>query len=127
MSIKSYLIRALSWWNSQTWNTQFWTWRHGVKVGEDTQGNIYYHTKDDKRRWVIYNGESEASRVPPDWNGWLHFTYKEPPTKAALVHRDWQAPHEENRTGQPGAYYPAGSLYRADPKARSDYDAWQPE
>ena len=30
-------------------------------------------------------------------------------------------------TGTPAAYHPAGSLYRAEPAERRDYDAWQPE
>jgi NADH:ubiquinone oxidoreductase subunit len=54
-----FLKRLLTWWNSQTISTQLYTWRNGQKVGEDEQGNIFYQTKDAKRRWVIYNGESE--------------------------------------------------------------------
>lgn len=119
--------RLLTWWNSQTLNTQFWTWRHGQKVGEDDQGNIFYQTKDGKRRWVIYNGESEASRISPDWHGWLHHTWNEPPTKAPLAHRVWEKPHQPNLTGSAGAYRPAGSLLNAEPKQRRDYEAWQPE
>ena len=127
MSLKSTFLRALTWWNSQTFNTQFWTWRHGQKVGEDDQGNIYYQTADGKRRWVIYHGESEASRISPEWHGWLHHTWDQPPTKAPLVHKAWEQPHLPNRTGTPDAYLPAGSLYRADPVRRKDYEAWQPE
>lgn len=123
----SVLLRVLTWWNSQTINTQFWTWRHGQKVGEDSQGNVFYQTKDGKRRWVIYNGESEASRVDPDWHGWLHHTWAEPPSKAPLPHRAWEKPHVPNLTGTAAAYHPEGSLYRADAAPRRDYDAWQPE
>ncbi len=123
----NFFLRMLTWWNSQTWNTQFWTWRHGQKVGEDDQGNIYYQTRDGKRRWVIYNGESEASRVPAEWHGWLHHTYREPPTKDPLKKRAWELPHQENLTGTPAAYVPAGSLLRAEPVKRRDYEAWQPE
>lgn len=119
--------RLLTWWNSQTLNTQFWTWRNGQKVGEDDQGNIFYQTKDGKRRWVIYNGESEASRITPDWHGWLHHTWNEPPTKAPLAHRTWEKPHQPNLTGSAQAYRPAGSLLNAEPKKRRDYEAWQPE
>jgi NADH:ubiquinone oxidoreductase subunit len=78
-----FLLRLLTWWNGQTLGTQLFTWRKGVLVGEDAQGNAFYQTKDGKRRWVIFNGESEASRVSPDWHGWLHFTWDEPPTKVA--------------------------------------------
>ena len=48
-----FLKRLLTWWNSQTINTQFFTWRKGQKVGEDAQGNIYYQTVGGKRRLVI--------------------------------------------------------------------------
>ncbi len=122
-----YLLRLLTWWNSQTFGTQFYTARHGVKVGEDEQGNIYYQTKDAKRRWVIYNGEIEASRIAPDWHGWLHYTWNEPPTKKPLAHKSWELPHQENVTGTAAAFVPAGSLNRAAPVARADYEAWQPE
>jgi NADH:ubiquinone oxidoreductase subunit len=122
-----FLKRLLTWWNSQTIGTQVWTARNGQKVGEDEQGNVYYQTKDAKRRWVIYNGESEASRVAPDWHGWLHFTWDQPPTKAPLKHKAWEKPHLENLTGSAAAYAPAGSLRAAVPVRRQDYEAWQPE
>lgn len=123
----SLLARVLTWWNGQTLNTSVWTRLYGEKVGEDDQGNIYYQTAGGKRRWVIYNGESEASRIGPDWHGWMHFTYDEPPTKAPLAHREWEKPHRENETGTVEAYRPLGSLYKAEPLPRRDYDAWQPE
>ncbi|HHY01757.1 NADH:ubiquinone oxidoreductase subunit NDUFA12 [Paracoccus alkenifer] len=119
--------RILTWWNGQTLGTQVWTRRFGNKVGEDQQGNIYYQTADGKRRWVIYNGESEASRVPPEWHGWLHHTWDEPPTRAPLPQKPWERPHLPNLTGLPGAYRPTGSLLQAEPARRRDYDAWQPE
>ena len=86
----SLLLRALTWWNSQTLNTQLWTRLYGERVGEDDQGNVYYQSKGGKRRWVIYNGEAEASRVPPDWRGWLTHTYAEPPSKAPLPRKAWK-------------------------------------
>ncbi|WP_295315993.1 NADH:ubiquinone oxidoreductase subunit NDUFA12 [Roseobacter sp.] len=127
MGILNSLLRAVTWWNGQTLNTQLWTSRHGVKVGEDTQGNIFYENKDKSRRWVIYNGEAEASRVDPDWHGWLHHTWDAPPTDKPLVHKPWEKPHLENLTGTPLAYAPKGSIRRSDPEPRSDYEAWSPE
>lgn len=123
----NFLLRLLTWWNSQTLGTQLFTWRRGVKVGEDAQGNRFYRTKDGKRRWVIFNGECEASRVSPDWHGWLHHTWDEPPTEKALKHKPWEKPHQENLTGTPLAYAPAGSLRQAAPADRRDYEAWTPE
>lgn len=122
-----FLLRLLTWWNGQTLGTQLFTARKGVKVGEDAEGNCFYETRDGKRRWVIYNGESEASRVSPDWHGWLHFTWNEPPTKAALPHKSWEKPHEANLTGTALAYAPAGSIRHAAPADRRDYEAWSPE
>ena len=122
-----FLKRLLTWWNSQTIGTQIFTARRGVRVGEDTQGNVYYQTSDAKRRWVIYNGEMEASRVAPDWHGWLHFTWDQPPTRAPLAHKAWEVPHVENLTGSAAAYAPPGSMRAAVPVARADYEAWAPE
>ena len=122
-----FLKRLLTWWNSQTLGTQLFTWRRGVKVGEDAQGNAFYQTADGKRRWVIFNGECEASRVSPDWHGWLHFTWDHPPTKAPLAHKSWEKPHQENLTGTMLAYAPAGSIRKGTPVERRDYEAWQPE
>ncbi|HRO14713.1 MAG TPA: NADH:ubiquinone oxidoreductase subunit NDUFA12 [Paracoccus sp. (in: a-proteobacteria)] len=119
--------RLLTWWNGQTLGTQIWTARHGQKVGEDAQGNIYYQTAGGKRRWIIFNGESEASRVAPEWNGCLRHTWDDPPTVAPLPRKPWEQPHRENMTGTPGAYHPPGSILRVDPPQRRDYDAWQPE
>ena len=104
----AFLNRLVTWWHGQTIGTQLFTWRKGQKVGEDDQGNIYYQTRDGKRRWVIFNGEAEASRVPPDWHGWLHHTYAETPTTGRLPHKKWEKPHEPNMTGTPAAYAPAG-------------------
>lgn len=121
------LLRLLTWWNGQTIGTQLWTWRKGTRVGEDAQGNVYYQTSGGKRRWVIYNGEIEASRIGPEWHGWLHFTFDQPPTESPLVRKPWEKPHLENQTGTAAAYLPAGSLRRANPVERRDYEAWQPE
>ena len=127
MGILNTLLRAVTWWNGQTLNTQFFTARNGVKVGEDDQGNIFYQTRDGKRRWVIFNGEMEASRVSPDWHGWLHHTWDKAPTEAPLPKKAWEKPHQENLTSTPLAYAPPGSIRRHEPVARRDYEAWSPE
>ncbi len=127
MGIMTSLLRAVTWWNGQTLGTQLYTWRNGVRVGEDDQGNTFYESRDGKRRWVVFNGEAEASRVSPDWHGWLHHTWDEPPSKTPLPKKAWEKPHQENLTGTALAYAPTGSIRRAEPEARSDYDAWSPE
>jgi NADH:ubiquinone oxidoreductase subunit len=123
----SFLNRLVTWWNGSTIGTQIYTKRNGQKVGEDDQGNTYYQTRDGKRRWVMFNGEAEASRVSPDWHGWLHHTYDESPADRPLPHKAWEKPHQPNLTGTMAAYAPSGSLRQAQPAERRDYEAWSPE
>ena len=77
----SLFKRIFTWWNDSTIGTMLFTKRKGVKVGEDNQGNIYYREKDGDKRWVIYKGEVEASRIPPEWHAWLHYTIDETPVE----------------------------------------------
>jgi NADH:ubiquinone oxidoreductase subunit len=127
MGTVSTLLRAVTWWNGQTLNTQLFTWRKGVKVGEDDAGNMFYETKDSVKRWVIFNGESEATRVNPDWHGWLHHTWNDPPNKTPLTHKAWEKPHQANLTGTVMAHAPAGSIRQSRPQSHRDYEAWAPE
>jgi NADH:ubiquinone oxidoreductase subunit len=134
--MKTFLVRFFTWWNSQTFGTQLWTWLYGELVGEDEFGNRYYRTKGGKidrtlgfeRRWVIYNGEAEASTVPPSWHGWLHHTVDVPPTQEKVSPRPWWKPHRPNLTGTPGAHRPTGSTLAQGrrPKATGDYKPWTP-
>src|SRR5271156_754863 len=95
------VLKAIfTWWNGATIGIRFTAWRRGVFIGEDDTGNRYYEAKDNrdsydarKRRWVIYNGYAEASKVPPDWHGWLHYTLEEPPTIEPLKRRSWEKDH----------------------------------
>ena len=125
--MKRLLLLMFTWWNGETFGTLFWTWRKGVLVGEDEQGNRYYRERNGDRRWVIYNGLAEASRIPPAWHGWMHHTVDEPPGPYAP--REWEKPHEPNLTGTAQAYRPPGSILHADPRtpARPDYEPWKPE
>ena len=123
----SFLNRLVTWWNGQTIGTQIFTARNGTRVGEDDEGNVFYQSKDGKKRWVIYNGEAEASRVSPAWHGWLHHTWAEPPTERPIERKAWEKPHRENLTGTLAAYAPPGSIRRRDPVERKDYEAWSPE
>ncbi|MCY3995241.1 MAG: NADH:ubiquinone oxidoreductase subunit NDUFA12 [Rhodobacter sp.] len=127
MSILKAVLRPFIWWEGQTLNTQIHTWLNGKVVGKDDQGNVFYRSRDGRRRWVIYNGEAEASRIGPDWHGWLHHTYDQPPTEAPLPRKAWEKPHQRNLTGTAMAYAPPGSIRRGKPKSRRDYEAWEPE
>ncbi len=117
-----------TWWNGMTIGTWLYTSLWGRSVGQDEEGNTYYQTRDGGRRWVVYAGESEASRVPPGWHGWLHGTQEQPPSEAPLLRQPWERPHIANRTGLPDAWRPAGSLHgeAVRPHATGDYEAWTP-
>lgn len=110
------------------------TWRNGALVGTDAEGNRYYRSKrvgpgGREKRWVKFNGgASEATRVPPEWHGWLHHTFANPPGERNPLRRTWQAPHEPNATGTSAAYLPPGHALRGGTRKRAtgDYEAWTP-
>ena len=78
---------------------------------------------------MIYNGYAEASKVPAEWHGWLHYTFDEPPTVDPLPRKVWEKDHTPNLTGTLNAWRPKGSISRSGerPRATGDYQAWTPE
>lgn len=104
------------------------------RVGADAAGNVYYRAKPRKgykkeRRWVKYNGAAEASKVPPEWHGWLHHqTDAVPSDSAPSFRRPWMKPHTPNLTGTNAAYRPPGHILEGGKrdKATGDYEAWTP-
>ena len=131
------MLKAIfTWWNGATIGARFTFWRRGVFVGKDELGNSYYQAKDAsdsydgrKRRWVIYDGYAEATKVPPEWQGWLRYTYDETPAERPLPRQAWEKDHLPNLTGTPMARRPQGSLAALGqrPAATGDYQAWSPE
>lgn len=109
----------------------------GMKfVGEDAFGNRYFQAAPIKgyarpRRIVMYKGAPEASKVPPEWHGWLHHQTDVFPTLEGTedgYRRNWQKPHEENKTGTDEAYMPPGHQLKGGKRAKAtgDYEAWTP-
>jgi NADH:ubiquinone oxidoreductase subunit len=104
------------------------------RVGVDSEGNKYFEAKARKgynhpRRWVIYKGEAEPSRVPPEWHGWLHYqTDAIPSEQEPSFRRPWQKPHQPNLSGTPFAYHPPGHMLAKGQRdaATGDYEAWVP-
>ena len=130
-----FLKQFFTWWDGPTWNTRFYTWRKGTFVGQDENGNKYYKAKSavpdsiPERRWVIYKGYSEGSKVGAGWHGWLHHRVDEVPTNETYSPREWQKPHIENLTGSAEAYHPPGSIaVGGKPLLHAkNYQAWKPE
>ncbi len=130
------LKTIFTWWNGATIGARFTIAKRGTFVGEDDFGNRYYAAKTIRdgdagrqRRWVIYKGYAEPSKVPAEWHGWLHNTFKDPPTIAPLKVRSWEQPHIPNLTGTKYAWRPRGSILRSGkrPAATGDYQPWTPE
>jgi len=129
------LGKIFSWTHGATLGTLFTIAKRGSLVGADEHGNRYYESRDNssydgrKRRWVVYDGYAEASKVSPDWYGWLHYTFDAPPTDEPLLRRSWEKDHRPNLTGTPLAWRPPGSLAAEGvrPAATGDYEAWKPE
>ncbi|WP_428247485.1 NADH:ubiquinone oxidoreductase subunit NDUFA12 [Ferrovibrio sp.] len=107
--------------------TKLYTWWKGEAVGSDSFGNKYFRERSGgRRRWVIFNGRPEASKVPPEWHAWLHHTIDDAPVAGVKKHV-WEKEHLPNLTGTPYAYHPAGQGGGMRPKATGDYEAWKPE
>ena len=133
------LSTIFTWWNGATFGTRLDSARHGAHVGTDAQGNQYYRAKKpypkghprsgQERRWVIYNGPNDASRVPAEWHGWLHGTFDGVPESFLPPARIWEVDYTPNATGTPQAYRPQGALENGGVRARAtgDYEAWAPD
>ncbi|MDA0656255.1 MAG: NADH:ubiquinone oxidoreductase subunit NDUFA12 [Proteobacteria bacterium] len=112
--------------------TRVKTFFGGQLVDTDVLGNRYYQERRTpktgrRRRWVVYAGEDEASRVPAAWHGWLHYTVDEPPSEDDMPY-GWQKEHLPNMTGTAEAYRPPGHTLEGGRRDRAtgDYEPWTP-
>ncbi len=117
-----------------TFQINVFTLFRGKKVGQDAYGNTYFEGKPRagtkrNRRWVIYKGEAEATMVPAEWHGWLHYQRDDfPDIDQGEYRQKWQKPHKPNMTGTPDAYVPPGHASTPEKRAKAsgDYEAWTP-
>lgn len=87
-------------------------------VGTDEFGNEYFLHKKNGKRFVIYNGIAEPSKVPMEWHGWLHYTTNNLP---ASTHKfSWQKIHLPNLSGTINSHQPKNTT-------NQQYQAWKPE
>lgn len=109
-------------------------WFKGRFVGCDDYNNRYYEEKVSSassgahpRRWVIYNGNHEASKVPPEWHAWLHYRADRPLQGQEYA---WKQPYQPNLTGTSKAYKPDtiedGKVIRLTTKMKRPYEPWKP-
>ena len=110
----TFLKELFIWWNQQTLGTRIKTIFSGRFVGKDNFGNKYYESKSSKR-WVIYNGEVEASKIPSEWYLWMHYVSNDKKNLNNQKKYIWQKPHRSNQTGTNNSYYPkknANEIYK---------------
>jgi NADH:ubiquinone oxidoreductase subunit len=125
-----WLANAFTWWNGASWGTSIVTRRRGKEVGRDDAGNVYYEDKKNPaRRWVIYSGSNDGSRVPPAWDAWLRGMIAELPGEALPPVRKFQIPPTVNLTGTMAAFRPDGAIGsgKIRPASTGDYEPWIPE
>lgn len=104
---------------------------NGQKVGADAYGNRYFIEKKStkgkpKRRFVLYKGIEEASKVPPLWHSWLHYSTDDIPV-TSTDELDDKTRHLPNLTGTPLANNPKKYHFTDDKQLKKpDYTAWNP-
>jgi NADH dehydrogenase len=101
----TFFKQLFVWWNQQTIGTRIQTIFFGKKIGKDSFGNKYYQSKNGKR-WIIYNGEIDASKIPSEWYSWIHFMNNKIKINSDQKKYSWQKQHLPNQTGTKNAYYP---------------------
>jgi NADH:ubiquinone oxidoreductase subunit len=126
-------LNPFTWWTGASWGTILYGLRGKTQVGEDSLGNTYWEggrdTAGNPRRWVIYAGANDTSRVPPEWFSWLHHQIEAAPDRSLPAPRTWEKPSVPNLTGTALAYRPQGALEKGGHRAAAtgDYEAWSPE
>jgi len=115
------LIKEIfTWWNRQTLGTRINTFIFGKLIGKDSFGNKYYEDKKG-RRWVIYYGEIEATKIPQEWFSWIHHINNKIENSHELKKYNWQKEHEPNPTGTNKAYNPN----KNNDATKKKYSTWK--
>lgn len=107
---------------------------HGVHVGTDQFGNKYYERLQDEQygrhRWVVYADlrypNYDATAVPPEWHGWLHFISDDAPSRVPPDTPHFALPHQPSLTGTAERYLPKGSWFNPQKMAWKKVEYWQP-
>ena len=104
--MKEFFLEIFTWWNGQTLGTRIHTIIHGRLVGSDLDGNRYYINKKNKdSRWVVYNGQTDASKINANWHDWIHYRTDEVPI-IEKKQKSWYKEHNMNYTGTDKSYSP---------------------
>jgi NADH:ubiquinone oxidoreductase subunit len=130
---KNYVIILLVslYGKKMTIGTRLYSMFFGRLVGKDRLGNEYYVGKMDpfyrkNKRWILYSGIAEPTKVPPMCHAWLHYIIDDFPKKSKEY--SWQQHRKPNLTGTKYAYFPTGHELSDSKRARAtgDYESWKP-
>ena len=124
--MKEFFLEIFTWWSGQTLGTRIHTFLNGRLVGSDLDGNKYYiNKKDTERRWVIYNGQTDASKINANWHDWIHYRTNEIPI-VEKKEKSWYKKHTMNYTGTDKYYSPRNSTSKKSRPTNKSYEAWSP-
>ncbi len=109
-------------------STLIYSFFHGKFVGKDQFNNKYYCyniSKKKQKRWVLYDGVCETSKIPPNWSRWLHYVTDNLPSSVNSMQEipNWRKPHLFNLTGTKYSYNPNNTPKRAT----KTYLSWKPQ
>lgn len=90
------------------------------KIGTDEFGNEYYEKKN-RKRFVLYKGSAEATKIPAEWHIWMHYLINIPPININTNKFSWQKIHLPNLTGTKNAYHPNNSKSNV---SQNHYEPW---
>lgn len=101
--------------------SRLYTIAFGKRVGTDAYGNRYYtHKKNKCKRWVLYNGVNDPSKVPVNWHIWLHSSDQEPMESKEIT---WMP----NCTGTEYSHRYTGNIANIPKTELQCYEAWIPK
>ncbi|KAF8379001.1 hypothetical protein HHK36_028428 [Tetracentron sinense] len=104
-------------------------------VGVDKFGNRYYQRLEDmqygRHRWVEYGdkGRYNASQVPPEWHGWLHYITDHTGDELLMLKpKRYGVEHKQNFSGEGDEYIYHSKGHSLNPGQRdwTRYQSWQP-
>lgn len=94
----------------------------GQYVGSDIYNNQYYviTRTGQQKRWVIYNGIYDPSKIPVEWHRWLHFNQ-------ALIPINYSQKWIPNVTGTHFIQNSITSIENIPQSALRCYENWSPD
>lgn len=101
-------------------------------IGEDEYRNKYFQSNKRKdylsryKRFCIFNGKVEASKIPAEWHSWMHYNAEAP---ISYKKQFWMKSHTPVLTGTVYAFTPnsnsSTNIYeKTNAKKNQNYTPW---